>query len=772
MTDGWKRIGVRASALALVLLAGTAGAQQGEPAADQGEQPGEAAAPQPEAPLLDLDVLATGDAGSTLPVAFRAKPLHGLPASMAALMMGGGEGGQIALAALAMPVLMPTGDGAGKAAVALVMEIDGRGLLGPSPPPTPQVEVYAYALGAGNEVVGFLAQSFVLDLEKVGEAVFVGGLKFTGHLELPPGDYTLRLLVHEPAAQRFGLAKIAVSVPRQAALLTPLVAETPEAPWLTVGEAPHGDMGALDLGRALQLADTPMPSALPLLRGDEVRLDLLLYGAAGGALPDALGVEVHNVDGGAAGSLEARVLGRSATGLPALERLRLGLPLASLDSGSYTFRFSAPSLGGAAATSAALPAVVLRGASTANLWTDIQHRLAGETAALGLDLEEVAKRRRGRQRHIRQAVANAYRQVLQRLADGDRAGALHGLVEVERQVLASGQEAPQALLDEAEGMVLDALAAAQPQALLPLVTLHGRAYDVYREELDFGLSTHARETSIAIAERYADEVQRRAAQRRAASRGDAAAVSEAEEEAETARTLASNALGSFGAYLQTAQVRTTGRALLRRALEIDPQNRSALMHLAIGLEKTGDYQESTQVLERLVNLDPKSPEGRLRLAVNLRRLGRRGQAAGELRGLVSEDNPPWVLVVAYEELASMLLEDGKAGDAVALLDAAVGRLPGEGRLLIQLAYALDRAGHPARSRQVLARLAPSEEDAAGSPRHRYNRWPDLDLLDPGSPLQQAGMVRLPALGSALAAMPEADELAGWTARQRHRTVVQ
>ena len=400
-------------------MAGGTAAVQDDAPEDAGEPP-----QQQAEPLLDLDVLATADAGSTLPVAFRARPLHGLPASMAALMMGGREGGQVALAPLAMPVLMPTGDATAKAAVALVLEIDGRGLLGPSPPPTPQVEVYAYALNAANEVVGFLAQSFVLDLEQVGEAVFVGGLKFTGHLELPPGDYTLRLLVHEPAGQRFGLAKTEVSVPRQAALLTPLAAEAPEAPWLTVGEAPHGDMGALDLGRALELADLPMPSALPLLRGDEARLDLLLYGAAGAALPAALGVEVVDVEGAAAGELQARVIDRQATGLPAIERVRLGLPLASLESGSYTFRFVTPSLGGAAARSAALPAVVLRGATADNLWTDIQHRLSGETAAPGLDLEQVAQRRRGRQRRIREAVADAYRQALERLADGDRSGAL------------------------------------------------------------------------------------------------------------------------------------------------------------------------------------------------------------------------------------------------------------------------------------------------------------------------------------------------------------
>jgi tetratricopeptide (TPR) repeat protein len=748
----------------VLLVAAWSAAGQVEPEEVGAEAPeaqaGEAAPAAENAPLLELDDLAADDAGEALPVAFRARPLHGLPAGMAALMVGGREGGQVALAPLAMPVLMP-GDATAKAAVALLVEIDGRSLLGPDPPPEPEVQIYAYALNPRNEVAGFLAQAVVLDLTQVGEAVFVGGLKFTGHLELAPGDYTLRLLVHEPASQRFGLAKVEVSVPQRAALLTPLVAESPEAPWLIVGEAQHGDMGALDLGRALALAGAPMPSALPLLRGDEARVDLLVYGAAGAALPDPLPVRAEDLEGRPAGELPARVLGREATGLPGIERLRLGVPLTSLESGSYLLRAAAPSLGGAESVSAALPAVVLRGSSTDELWTDIQHRLSGDTAIASLDLEEVARRRRGRQQRVRETVADAYRQALQRLADGDRAGALAGLVQVEREVLSSGQEAPLTLLLEAERMVLDALAAYEPQALLPVANLHGRAYDHYRENLDFGLSTHARETSIATAERFAAEVRQRAGRR-----GRRAGVSA--EEAETAQALASDSLAAFGAYLQTAQVRTTGRALLRRALELDPDNRSALIHLATGLEKTGDYDESIRVLERLVAADPKSPEGRLRLAVNHRRLGRTGPATALLRDLVREDNPPWVLAVAYQELASMLLDAGSAGDAVALLDAAVGRLPGEGRLLIQLAYALDRAGSPARAREVLARLSPAADDPTGdgSPRHRYNRWPDVDLMRPDSPLQQAGMVRLPALGGALAAMPETGRLEDWTARQR------
>lgn len=783
---------------------------------------------EPDAPLLDLDALAPAGPGAGLRADLQAETLQGLPAGMAAMILGGGEGGQVTLVPLAIPVLMPTGtkpapptgDAPGdmadaeapRAAVALLVEIDGPSLFGPSPAPETEVQFFAYALTPEDAVAGFLSQRVELDLTEVGEAAFAGGLKLVGHLELPPGDYSVRVLVHEPSSQRFGLAVLPVSVPRRAALLTPLREESPEAPWLMVAEAPHGEMGALDLGRVLELAGTPMPSALPLLRGREVPMDLLLYGAAGSRLPRQ--VEVRADGDPPPGPLMARVISRQASRLPGLERLRLGVPIESLASGSYRLSFHLDSLNGAPATSPELPVVVLQGEDTANLWTDIQRRISGD-AMVSLDMSEVNRRRRGRQERARQAVASAYSQVLGRLADGERDAALDNLIQVEREVLASGQEKPMALLTESEALVLEALAEADPQALLPVMMLHGRAYDRYLGNLELGLSTYSREKAIAIIELYVRRVEDRW-RSRLSERGVSTAVKErAEEEIAAARSIASDTLTSFGAYLQSVQVRMAGRALLRRALEIEPDNPAALLQLGAGLEKTGSYDEAVNVLRRLVEVDPKSPEGRLRLAVNLRRLGREGQAMELLSSLIREDNPDWVLAVAYQELASLHLSRDQASQAVTLLDQGVGRLPDQERLRIQLAYALDRTGDGARARQVVVRMEPrgsgprvvvvdgdgeeaavapdagppgggpaaasdaaaaptlltsavegGDGDYSASPRHRYNRWPRDDLTGSDNTLAQAAMARLTSLRGALAELPNAEQLEDLDQRRR------
>ena len=191
------------------------------------------------------------------------------------------------------------------------------------------------------------------------------------------------------------------------------------------------------------------------------------------------------------------------------------------------------------------------------------------------------------------------------------------------------------------------------------------------------------------------------------------------------------------------------------------------------------------------------------------------QAMELLYSLVREDNPDWVLAVAYQELASLHLERNQANRAVTLLDQGVGRLPEQERLRIQLAYALDRAGESARARQVVVRMeprssrgprvvavdgdqaaaaapsdagppgngasAPGEDtapallasavegddgDYSASPRHRYNRWPRDDLTGSDNALAQAAMARLTSLRRALAELPEAARLEDLDQRRR------
>ncbi len=607
--------------------------------------------------------------------------------------------------------------------VAVLLEVDGASLLGAEPSDEAALEVYAYALTPQGGVGGFLSQTVSFDVETFGEAIAAGGMKLLTHLELPTGSYELRMLVHEPASRRFGLQALPVEVPENAiALSPPLVEEEAEAPWILVAGPPGDDGRTLDLAALLARAGLPVPSALPILEGEAAELHAFLYQPAGLASPDAVRVRLRNVEDGSTADLPVRVLDNVPTEIEGIRRLRLRLPLEA-EPGSYFARLeirirdhvvASPEIG-----------AVIRGgdASGSLVWTDVQRRIRGEPPRAELDIG-ATRRRRARQAELTRAVSAAYRTVLRRLASGDRDGALEDLLRIERQAIEE-EEGRFTLLYEAEMAVAEALAAADPEALVPVARLHHEAYRRSREEHRFGLAAHSRSMAAAVAERYA------------ATGGEGAAE------------IGSDLVALVGDDLQQARVYRSAQDHLRRALALDPTNAHALLQLAVGLERAGDYARTTQLLEELVAADPKAPEARLRLGINLLRLGRSERGRPILDRLIREHNPDWVLAVAFEELAMERLRAGDVEGAVRLLRRALGQLPGQGRLAIQLAYALDRAGRRQAAREALDRLSPAAA-AEPSPRHLYSLWPPGDREEIDASLARAAMLRLPALGSALA----------------------
>jgi tetratricopeptide (TPR) repeat protein len=764
------------AALVTALAVPAAWGQEPPPAEPPAEEPAaQEPARQPEepAPEISFDELLAAEEESAvdaaeaaarrsrLPFQARSRPLQGLPAGMAALIMGSRPGGQVVSSVLAVPLgdavplpppppPPPAADGAGDEApaaappaaepaasapprqpVMLIVEIDGPSLLGPSPGEAARLEVFAYALAPNGGVAAFLSQRLELDLVEMGEALFAGGVKLVGHLELPAGEYILRVLVHEAQSQRYGLRAVPLLVPSGPALSPPLVAEPAAgeeaSSWFLVVESPHGAWGRIDFGEVLHRAGTPLPSALPVLPGDDAELDVLV--AAGAAVGERLEARLLDNAGEPAATLPATVLARRATELPGFERLRVRLPLDELAVGSYYLTL-AGDVGGTAATSAELPLVVTRDGGGAALWTEIERQLSGGEARAEIELGGEGRSRRGRRNErAERAVVAAYRAVLARLAGGDREGAAEDLARIESEVLAGVPEEPFAVLTLAQDRVQAMLVLSDPEALLPVALLHTDVYRRQRDASSFGLATRSRNQAVAAAERYA-----------ASSRID------------EAESFASGVLATIGDELQRAQVRRTARELLERATALESDNRFALLHLAAGLEKVADYEGAVGVLRRLISVDPKAPEGRLRLAINLLRLGQAGEATTILDRLIAEDNPPWVLAIAYETLADVRLRGGDPAGAAALLRRGAARLPQAQRLLVQLAYALERAGQSGPASEVLTRL---DGAAAGpSPRHQYNLWPEGGRDELVRRLVQAGLVRLPSLETALDAVPE------------------
>jgi len=196
-------------------------------------------------------------------------------------VMSGEESDGIGAAVLAAP-FRSAGE---KAYVPVLIAIDGPSLLaGPQPAALP-VEIYAYALDEGGAVHDFFTQTVGLDLAKSGSPVRQSGLQFFGHVDLLPGDYSLRVLVRNGANGVSGLKVLPLRVPAfeqgEPLLLPPLLPAAPSN-GLLVREEPRGE-GAPPANLFL-LRDQPfVPAVKPALApGREVRIVLAGYNLGAG----------------------------------------------------------------------------------------------------------------------------------------------------------------------------------------------------------------------------------------------------------------------------------------------------------------------------------------------------------------------------------------------------------------------------------------------------------------------------------------------------------
>ncbi|HET9209434.1 MAG TPA: VWA domain-containing protein, partial [Thermoanaerobaculia bacterium] len=248
-------------------------------------------------------------------------------------VMSGEESDGVATAVLAAP-FPAAGE---KASVPVLVGIDGASLLAGAQPPSLPVEIYAYALDEGGAVHDFFTQTVGLDLAKAAPAVRQNGLELFGHLDLLPGDYSLRVLVRNGATGVSGLKVVALHVPAfgqgEAVLLPPLVPASERT--LLVRQEGEG----APFANPFLLRDQPfVPAARPVLEpGAAVRLVLAGYNLGAGpwkgeaAVADASGREISSGPLAIAGRLDG------GEGKPDRAVATFRLP-AGLKPGSYELR--------------------------------------------------------------------------------------------------------------------------------------------------------------------------------------------------------------------------------------------------------------------------------------------------------------------------------------------------------------------------------------------------------------------------------------------------
>jgi hypothetical protein len=228
--------------------------------------------------------------------------------------------------------------GGDKAYVPVVLEIGGESLLAGQKGSKLGLEVYIYASTQSGEMRDFRTQILAVDLERQRAAVEKQGIKYYAHLDLPPGELQLRVLVRNSETGRTAVASQSIDVPRpgeiRPELLPPFFLAQP-GDWLMLREkTPEG--GAESTVYPFTLKGEPfVPAALPRLeRGKKSQLCLVAYQFGKGDL--ALTARVKTKDGQSHDSGRLDLQERTETGFEGLEKILATFDPETLETGEYT----------------------------------------------------------------------------------------------------------------------------------------------------------------------------------------------------------------------------------------------------------------------------------------------------------------------------------------------------------------------------------------------------------------------------------------------------
>ena len=247
-----------------------------------------------------------------------------------------------------------------RAYVPLLIEIDGPSLLAGLDDDTAMLEIYTYAIAADGTIGDFLSQTMGLEVSKVRPALEAKGLKFFGDLEVPPGEYTLRVLVRDARNGRSVTRTLPLTVPElgsgQLALAPPLFPETSND-WLVVQEA-EGAEERQARPFPFKLRGNPyLPSARPVIPADgPSQFVLMAYNLGTGGIPlttQFITPEGERVEGPSVSFVE-----RESADHPGTTQLILALDPNGIPPGEYRMVTSLKGEGGSDDATASIPFVV------------------------------------------------------------------------------------------------------------------------------------------------------------------------------------------------------------------------------------------------------------------------------------------------------------------------------------------------------------------------------------------------------------------------------
>jgi tetratricopeptide (TPR) repeat protein len=171
------------------------------------------------------------------------------------------------------------------------------------------------------------------------------------------------------------------------------------------------------------------------------------------------------------------------------------------------------------------------------------------------------------------------------------------------------------------------------------------------------------------------------------------------------------------AYIRQGEA-DKGIALLRVALERDPDDAGALLNLGMILGERGEFEESISLLERLITFFPDYPGAWVALGVARGRGGFWNDAILAFRQAVARDELDGL---ARKNLGAALSQTGKLEEGLSHLKAAVVLLTEDPEAWLNLAMNLEQAGEVREAEVAYSRVIALDPGGALSERAELGR---------------------------------------------------
>ena len=166
------------------------------------------------------------------------------------------------------------------AQVPVVVEIAGPDLVKHAVKNVVNTEILVYAFDEDGTVKDSLFQRLGLEVDKVGEKLKAGGVKWYGTLNLPPGKYAVKTLVRLPDANKTGYTRSDVWVPQTGTVtvLPPIFYDKPGAQqWVMI----KGQSHATNAPYPFEVnGETFIPAARVKVDGQPRRFAVVVHNAA------------------------------------------------------------------------------------------------------------------------------------------------------------------------------------------------------------------------------------------------------------------------------------------------------------------------------------------------------------------------------------------------------------------------------------------------------------------------------------------------------------